>query len=430
MSSQNKVVRLSRGDFIFPPYFDCPNCKKSSRFGLLEVYDDVYVRECTECSHSVKSGLPSLNKKIIYLDQFVISDMMKAINKSLGKVDKVDPFWRQLFEKLEILRRLQLIICPSSQFHLIESSLSEREPLIRRMYNHLSNGISFRNPETIRRFQISVKFQRWLDNGEGVSEITVQNVVRGKINAWPEPISILSNLRLPEEIVGEARQIRKSVNFDIVKIFHRWQGERGNKFQDWFNEEALSFGKGVIDSFVKRNQYLIGAIKLTDEEILFHKENSELVPYLVRYTYDRKDLGSYLQGIRKVISFLRSDEMLRVSFNRISSLLWAALADRAAHDRTSKAPDEGMGTDIEMVACLLPYCDALFVDKKMFGLLDYGTVKQDIQKHHKTRVFSASSKEKFLEYLDTILKEADSEVVTKAKEVYGEPKPFYAMYDN
>ncbi len=118
MNDKNQIGRLSRRDFIFSPYLVCPNCNRSNSFGVLMVLTDRYVRECRECSYRIEYSLPRLNKKIIYLDQFVISEMMKEINGSLGKTEKVDDFWLTLFEKLNVLIRLQLIICPSSFFHV------------------------------------------------------------------------------------------------------------------------------------------------------------------------------------------------------------------------------------------------------------------------------------------------------------------------
>src|SRR5258708_3053049 len=120
----SESIKFDPRIFISPPYFPCPKCNKES-FGVLSIGRNVYTRRCKECWFSNHFHLPELHKKIIYLDQFVISEMMKAIHEKLGKTGRVDPFWLRLFEKLGRLSHLQLIICPDSHYHQQESLLYE-----------------------------------------------------------------------------------------------------------------------------------------------------------------------------------------------------------------------------------------------------------------------------------------------------------------
>jgi hypothetical protein len=64
-------------------------------------------------------------KKVIYIDQFAISDMMKAIDAKARGHNRVDPFWLRLFEALERVGKLRLAVCPSSPIHSEESLLAE-----------------------------------------------------------------------------------------------------------------------------------------------------------------------------------------------------------------------------------------------------------------------------------------------------------------
>lgn len=150
----SKFLKIDPRIFISPPFIKCPKCKKSDSFGVLMITGQHYTRRCRECWFTESYGLPELRKKIIYLDQFVISHMMKAINHRLGKTEKIDPFWLKLFERLDRLVKLQLIICPDSTFHRNESLLSHYQAL-KRMYEHLSGGVTFYDSLTIRRLQIA-----------------------------------------------------------------------------------------------------------------------------------------------------------------------------------------------------------------------------------------------------------------------------------
>ena len=94
-------------------------------------------------------------KKVVYLDQFVISEIVNAIDPP-----RVDPFWRQVFEALERVSKLQLVVCPWSPIHRDESLLSGRFERLQQMYEHLANGVRF-----IRVMWNSVSSVRLLAHG-------------------------------------------------------------------------------------------------------------------------------------------------------------------------------------------------------------------------------------------------------------------------
>lgn len=147
---------LSLKDFIHGPYIKCPKCGKNS-FSVSIICDHHYFRRCTECYYpdsskgekSVKYMLPQLNKKVIYIDQFAISNMMKFLNPATKSHKKVkdDIFWGKLFEQLHTLCKLQLIICPDSDMHETESLLAPNYEPLKRIYELLSHGISFQSHE-------------------------------------------------------------------------------------------------------------------------------------------------------------------------------------------------------------------------------------------------------------------------------------------
>lgn len=96
--------------FISPPYTECPYCGRMS-FGVLMIRKDYYTRRCRECMRptgyesAASYPLPPVSKRVLYLDQSVISDMMKALNPEMNahKQGRVDPFWHELFVKLDRL---------------------------------------------------------------------------------------------------------------------------------------------------------------------------------------------------------------------------------------------------------------------------------------------------------------------------------------
>lgn len=423
--------------FISQPYLKCPQCRRAETFGVLWISGTGYTRRCLECRFTKSFKLPQLKKKIVYLDQFVISEMMKAINKKLGKAENVNRFWLTLFEKIDRLLKLQLIICPDSSFHRDESALYQFEAH-RRMYEHLSNGASFYDAGTIRRFQISDYFRQFIQ-GEKKPEpkLEIKHIIHGHLNDWQERIRISVNFDIKEEELDQLKATKAKVNNALSKIFERWKTEKDKKFRDLFIEEGMAFGKEIVQSYfenLSKLYYLsIGRLTVTAEESLniIMNDANTIIHGLKRYLPETEDPNKENENLKKIIDFLLSEKMLEIPSNRLTALLWSAIADQTAHGGRKKLPSSGIANDISMVSTILPYCDAMFIDREMYGLLDHPEVKKEVKNRYKTSVFSAANKEEFLAYLNNIEKGASKEHLEKVKEVYGTdwPRPFLEMYE-
>ena len=67
-------------------------------------------------------------------------------------------------------------------------------------------------------------------------------------------------------------------------------------------------------------------------------------------------------------SFGDANRISEAPFVKLQALLYASLAMRAAGGQ-KELPNEGTNTDIETVAHLLPYCDAMLMDNGCRSLL-------------------------------------------------------------
>src|ERR1051326_5596568 len=94
-----RTFRFDPRDLIMGPFVRCPACQNTA-FGILDVHRDRYLRRCKVCLETEFYDLPALRKPIVYLDQFAISNMMKAINPSTEahRAGRVEPRWRELFD--------------------------------------------------------------------------------------------------------------------------------------------------------------------------------------------------------------------------------------------------------------------------------------------------------------------------------------------
>jgi len=429
----DRYIKISPRDFINEPYIDCPKCGKKA-FGVLMICDNHYCRRCRECFYprgheqAAAYPLPELNKKIIYLDQFAISNMMLVLNPETKAHQKgrVDPFWKTLFEKVDSSCKLQLIICPDSDFHRHESMLSTFYEPLKRMYKLLSGGASFYDHDTIHRFQITEQLYKWLGDPD-FKELGVRDIVHGNINAWQERfIFSVGDFKI-SGLVEEIRAAREKIAEDLKPVFQRWQSEKGNDFEYWYEEEKKAHAKVLWERYAKILQSFASAslgVGALDPWSL--SDFASVTVNLILEAFKKQGVEKkYL--LQKLFDFLRSDAFENTSYIKISAMLWAALARKAASGR-KQPPNRGCVTDIEIVSTLLPYCDAMFIDNEFRGYLSESPLCDEIK--YGTRIFSYKTKEAFLEYLDDIALNASRSHLEKVREVYGYEweKPFAELY--
>lgn len=422
--------------FISPPYVTCPKCGKE-KYGVLMICGKHYTRRCENCLHPPGGELetfklPKLNKKIIYLDQFAISNMMKILNPKTKAHQKgsMDEYWKTLFEMLDQLTKMQLIICPDSHIHTNESLTSSFYAALKRMYELLGHGVSFEHFETIQRFQFCEHARNWI-KGKGGEEpiLGISSVVNGDVNAWQDRLIISANLNYDDSHIAELRTSRSRVCDGLKEVFARWQTEKGRKFDDWYEEEIMSFGPVILQAFnntqIKMRKIMRGEQIPTVNDFL---PTSSVI--LIRSLIDmftREGLNES-EVLSKVAEYLTSPDLKNVTHHKISSLLYAALARKAASGQKNP-PSQGMVNDISTISTLLPYCDAMFIDNECCSYLNENPIRDRLS--YGTKCFSQNTKEDFLNYLKEIKASASSDHINALNEVYGEhyyTEPYTTLY--
>jgi len=416
--------------FINEPFTTCPKCGKES-FGVLSIYARHYIRRCRECWHDESYKLPPVSRKVIYLDQFAISEMMKSINPTLKKTNKVDPFFRKLFEKLDVLNKMQVIICPESTSHFDESFVSSYYPALKRLYEQLAHNFNFYDPETIKRFQILEDFNGWI--GLPKKPIDVGDVLTGTgdLDGWDDRFIISVSLRDQDtSLAEELRKSRDSSSDALIQIFNRWKTEKNRSFGDWYEEETSSFGKSLVQSYlnglIEYNQLISNKTPLTLNSIGSITSNSSIIMTVIHRKLSEKGFTDE-EGMKKSIEYLTSENIKNISYVQISSMLFASLAREASLGR-EKPPTKGMMNDIEVISCYAPYCDAMFIDNECRRLLNQGIAKLGYKLN--TRIFSQDNKDDYLNYLDEIEKSVSEKHLKRVREVYGEKwlTPYVDMF--
>lgn len=403
------------------------------------ITDNAYLRRCRECFYPhpargdsmIRFALPKLNKKVIYIDQFAISNMMKALNPQTKAYQKgtIDQFWLRLYERLDRLCKLQLIICPMSESHREESIFSSFFKALERMYTLLSYGVGFDSPGVIKQFQVSKHAKEWIvGRGDEEIELNVHDIINGNINAWQEKLIISSNIQYSQDLMDDWRRSRERTREVLKRVFERWSSEKEKTFNEWFKEEVMGFGDGILRNYfsdLKRfEDIFVDRIMLTSCNI-FPSESIILV-LEIRDVFREAGIKD-VDILPKTIEYFTSPSIKNVPCVKICAMLWAALARKTASGRL-RIPTYGMKVDIEMLSVLLPYCDAIFIDRECHAFLKEMPLQKEID--YGTRVFSMTNKEEFFDYLNEIETSVSKEHLYVVQEVYGEEwlKPYTTLY--
>ena len=242
--------------FITEPFIKCPKCGNNS-FGILMICSKHYNRRCKICAYPngqeylyAAYPLPDLNKKIIYLDQFVISNIMKAIK---GMLSSNSEYWEILFERLDSLYKFELIACPSSIAHINESLASKNFSLLKEMYEVWSCGVSFYDFETIKRNQILDYASKWITGMDNIqTDFNIRKVTNGDVNNWQGKFNITLNLNFEQKDIDSIINIRDQIHEQTKIIFQRWKTENDKEFDYWYEQESKSFGYVTLDMFKEK----------------------------------------------------------------------------------------------------------------------------------------------------------------------------------
>jgi hypothetical protein len=237
--------------FILPPFRDCPSCGREGSYGVLMISGVRYTRRCRECWHADHYPLPPLEKKVMYLDQMVISHMTKALHPTAAAGREIDAFWRELFEKLDVVCKMQLAICPDTATQREESAVWTHPEALRRMYEHFSQGVSFYDTATVREMQLMEFFENWLA-GHPREPILVnrESLIQGTINSWQERFRVTVGGVEPEDWPERLNESRQRASEALARLSARWRDVSPFSFDDVYRRELRAIGETTIQVHV------------------------------------------------------------------------------------------------------------------------------------------------------------------------------------
>ena len=412
----NESRKVDPRDFITPPFTTCPKCSLRS-FGILRVGPDNFLRRCRECYHMEAFDLPRVHKAIVYLDQFVISNLMLV----RSGIKQVHPFYHALYNKLLNLSNLQAVVCPHSEAHSIESIVSAEHRQLRSGFEMFAHSVRFEEFDLIRAHQVFDRLAKWLARDSSQTcAISRNDVLRGgRPDVWVDRITVSVDMPPIPGLVDKLRDWRGKSHRGLVKVFEdTWKKQPERTWEYWRDREAGCWGPGLIPIFKRE-------IAKWDDIINGRRQPEgphEMQPH--HYVTLILDTASTIESagcpkeekIRMAFEFLHSDTLAHSPFRQIAGSLYASLAKKATSQ--VKPPTEGFHNDVDVMSCLLPYCDAMFMDREIAA---YWREIQGSPTHRlpfETRVFSLATTTEFFAYLDHLACEVPAEQRRLVAEVY------------
>lgn len=416
--------------FILPPFKRCPSCGREETYGVLMIGGVQYTRRCRECWHSDHYALPGLEKKVIYLDQMVISHMTKALHPTAAAGREIDAFWLELFEKLDVVCNMQLAICPDTATHREESAVWMYPEALRRMYEHFSHGVSFNDTPVVREAQLMEFLENWLA-GHPANPVRADRdtLVRGAINSWQERFRVTVGGLEPEDWPARLNESRQRASDALAQLSERWRDVRPFSFNDVYRQELRAIGQTMIQihtQSLREAAEVMGGTRPFDPEVFMP---SNITATILGIHHRLREHGIADEELwPKTAEFFTSPDIDQVPYLRISCMLFAAFARKQASGQRRPASG-GTLNDVTTIATVMPACDAIYVDNEVAAFLNEEPLRTQLD--FGTRVFSQRTRHEFAAYIDEIRDAATDEHVTAVREVYGDSylTPFTGLFN-
>ncbi|TBZ06270.1 hypothetical protein [Rhizobium leguminosarum] len=391
------------------PFSICAACKQES-FGFLRAGGHSLTMRCSKCRYSENVALPPVDKKVIYLDQFIFSLLFNVTSQGRLPLGH-ETFSKALHERLRRLVLLQQIVLPHSDIHRDETTVFHSASALREAYEFIGGDISFSDTSTIELNQVLNAAEAFVRGTPLTIDLSVDEVLESNRNDWLSDmhISVRSDY---SQLADGLRKMRDETHAEMEKLAARWVSEKPS-FDDVLKIELDAVLQAKIGALASTERKKASA----DPDVLFNAVNSPIQREVRNLLHFMREEGvSANEAGQKVRDLWGSEVYRQLPHHRISAYLFAAIARRVVSGQKSVV-NKGMINDVRAIATYAPYVDAMFVDKTSAQLLQERPLSDDLS--FKADVFSFSSRDEFLAHLDDLEAKTPSDVREMSSRIYG-----------
>jgi hypothetical protein len=399
------------------PFQTCPACGRTESFGILSAGGNTVRRRCKACRFSMNEVLPAVDKKVIYLDQFAISEIYKVKSKTRRRDGGNLEFWQDFQRIANRAYLLQQVIFPASNIHSDETIVSPFASDLGLAHEMMSGDTSFEYAHKIAA-QHEFAFAEAYICGSRPPEPSndVDDILDGNRNEWLPDMHITANMDYSMFADG-IRASRESAGVELRRLADRWATNKPS-FDDILKHELESYGSAHQQACLHFAKLAKQSIEDNDGWSFINASQSpalEQYQALRRLFHERTGTPED-QLHAAVLKFREWPTNWQQPTHRIFAYLMAALGWKISCGQR-RPIEPGILNDFTAIATYGPYVDAMFVDKECAELLTHGRLRADLTL--KAKIFSLQSRDEFLQYMTDLAESATKEVRDFAKEIYG-----------
>lgn len=239
--------------------FICPHCSEELYLQIRYEREHILVGQCQECQGSLCIKLPEIRKKLIYLDQWFVSNLLDK-----GKAEQ----FKKLIKKIEKLIAQQKVMIIVSDVHVSETAsipLAEKQKSIWEKFNSLANGRISRDSQ-----DIMISQTKRLLEGESEEVFPSRDILDSTPHNW---------------IVGQ--YIGSGVHAQVQLT----------------NSGRLKLEKKFTPSTEEKNQQLMGILQRQCSEVDHDSSENECFNYIKKlWLLEIEDAAAYSRRLSKVLS--------------------------------------------------------------------------------------------------------------------------------
>ncbi|MFZ1428112.1 MAG: hypothetical protein WAS21_15225 [Geminicoccaceae bacterium] len=368
--------------------FPCPKCGSTGRFGNVHVVKDILIRGCNACGVRMKTHLPHLHKKVLYLDQSFLSLAFK---------DK-DARYVEAVRRIADLTHRQLLVCPRSDIHEHETHLwqADSKAALWNFVKRTARGNEFEQAYYIKDAQLNRSFKAFCDGTPIAHTVDRHDALSRDIDEWESYFYVeVGSYKSDWDAV---RSGKKAGVARLVGLFDEWRSSTNTFNQDRILE-ADGYAGGMIILFDR-------SMKLLVQGCLMEYFNSSIEGNFVRHLLAAaKDRFGGEEPFSKVREYFSSEYFRQTPYVDIGCQIYALLRARVRMGQFANQEDavkrlSGFFFDVNALSIFGPYCDGIFVDREMDRWLS--DQRLSIGSRYPFKVFSAENFSKFNAFLDDV----------------------------
>lgn len=395
--------------FELGPFIKCPACERPEAFGRLQIAEQECVRQCKLCRHRETVMLPKLNKMVVYIDQFAISNIFK-VHKGISFENNY-AYWKELTAQVYRAYLLQQVIFPASNVHMNETIVSKFPKELRLAHEMLSGDIQFIDTDAIEIKQSMDAFKCFIFNSPHELDLAVDNILDGQRNSWLPDLHITTNIDY-SPFAGGLREDRARTNGSFSELINWWRTTKPS-FATVFSNE-LSNGKRIaLEQTARELNHCLESVDIEKAmglmARLIMREFQIMKEILIRSGASE---GNYYL---KILEFWNSEFYQNLPTPRLSAYLFAALSRKILAGK--KECKESFFNDVKAISSYSPFVDAIFVDRECAGLLAERQTEHQV--NFRARVFSLRNGQEFIDFFKQLADRAPDNVKKFAAEFYG-----------